>query len=279
MATIDSLFKTADLVGRATFIFAKTMPHNPHYYTARKSWDRPDEFEFVVRTIRAYGMPRIYDGKPYVELSLNGYYYWTMGAAPSATIVINRKRRRYGHALRRDRHLLRQRLLGSNASSGGCRGQTGNWRSRGQANPRPWNAAPEALSTSFLRSSPEMYTGIDPSEMMLREFAGKHPGFRHRTTACTMGDCWPRGRCDVITGLFGVGAFVTETDVVKLKNMLTPGGSWFLMAFAEKVKPELYHVFRVTEQYEDEANACLEEASDEVREIGYHRLYIGRRKK
>ncbi len=79
--------------------FAKTMPQWPHEYTVR-GW-RPDLeqkfFEFVV-LIREEGIVKPWPrdaARPRYRLTyleIDGWEYWTMGAAVPETTVINRAR-------------------------------------------------------------------------------------------------------------------------------------------------------------------------------------------
>jgi hypothetical protein len=72
------------------WIFARTMPHNPHEYTLRRHTDS-GVFDAAVRYIREHGRMETYAGKPYRTLYLDDHKYWTMGAPLEATILINRK--------------------------------------------------------------------------------------------------------------------------------------------------------------------------------------------
>ena len=74
------------------WIFAKTMPDNPHEYTLRKQWD-DDLFVEVVKHIRSNGYTAYFGGRPYTQLDVGDFFYWTMGAPLGETILINRKRR------------------------------------------------------------------------------------------------------------------------------------------------------------------------------------------
>ena len=73
------------------WIFAKTMPKNPHYYTLKKNWKFPEAFEESVILIRKYGIEEKFRGWPYICFNFDGYKYWTMGSPVSQTILINRK--------------------------------------------------------------------------------------------------------------------------------------------------------------------------------------------
>ena len=71
------------------WIFAKTMPGNPHWYTLRKYWKDAD-FCYVVSAIREHGYSEIFKGRRYMMFNMNNMKYWTMGAPLEQTILINR---------------------------------------------------------------------------------------------------------------------------------------------------------------------------------------------
>jgi hypothetical protein len=72
------------------WIFAKTMPQNPHEYTLRKAWDADVPFEAVVQYIRDHGYDMKFGGRNYRCLDVGKHRYWTMGAALAQTTLINR---------------------------------------------------------------------------------------------------------------------------------------------------------------------------------------------
>lgn len=78
-------------IASAEWVFAKTMPQSPHWYTLRRTNDE-QAFEHAVLDIRAYGYTRRYQGYDYTSYDIDGYYYWTMGAPLGETILINRAR-------------------------------------------------------------------------------------------------------------------------------------------------------------------------------------------
>ena len=86
------------LLHQQEWIFAKTMPQNPHFYTLRKKWAVDAEFAWTVEQIRLQGYKQKYGGNWYTCLDVNDHFYWTMGwpilkkDEPNATILINRKR-------------------------------------------------------------------------------------------------------------------------------------------------------------------------------------------
>lgn len=72
------------------WIFARTMPDNPHEYTLRKNTS-DEVFEAAVRFVRENGEPELYYGKQYTVYFCDDHKYWTMGAPLEETILINRK--------------------------------------------------------------------------------------------------------------------------------------------------------------------------------------------
>jgi hypothetical protein len=85
------LERVQDLLLAQQWIFARTMPDNPHWYTLRKNWERDADFGWTVETIRRYGYEEVYEGRSYTMLNIDGMTYWTMGAPTPETILINRK--------------------------------------------------------------------------------------------------------------------------------------------------------------------------------------------
>jgi hypothetical protein len=81
-----------DLIARSRWVFAKTMPDNPHWYTLRKEAD-DSEFVRFVELIRAHGREEPYEGQPYTVLDVDEWFYWTMGAPVDETILVNREPR------------------------------------------------------------------------------------------------------------------------------------------------------------------------------------------
>ena len=76
-------------IASAQWVFAKTMPESPHWYTLRRTSDKT-EFERAVVDIRSYGYSRRYKGYDYISYDIDGWTYWTMGAPLGETILINR---------------------------------------------------------------------------------------------------------------------------------------------------------------------------------------------
>jgi hypothetical protein len=82
--------RVGQLLHDAPWTFARTMPDNPHHYTARRYW-RPADFDHVVEFIRRFGHAQRYNDYVELVLEVGGYFYWS-GALPiAATGWINRK--------------------------------------------------------------------------------------------------------------------------------------------------------------------------------------------
>src|SRR5262245_44065759 len=64
--------RLAELLETAEWRFAKTMVHNPHWYTLRKTWARDEEFVWAVEQIRLRGYRHKFNGSYYIQLHVNG---------------------------------------------------------------------------------------------------------------------------------------------------------------------------------------------------------------
>ena len=88
--------RVKNLLEEAKWIFAKTMPENPHHYCLRKNFEQDDDFVFLVNYIRENGVKEKWGTATYIYLYLDGYRYWTMGAPINysngnpCTILINK---------------------------------------------------------------------------------------------------------------------------------------------------------------------------------------------
>jgi hypothetical protein len=88
--------KVRKLLAEAEWIFAKTMPENPHHYCLRKNFGNDKDFVYLVQYIRNNGVKEDWKGYSYIYLYLDGYRYWSMGAPINnedgslCTILINK---------------------------------------------------------------------------------------------------------------------------------------------------------------------------------------------
>ena len=72
------------------WIYAKTMPYAPHWYTLKKDWHQKISFDAVVLYIRKHGYKEKYGKSWYIKLNIRDMQYWTMGSPLPQTILINR---------------------------------------------------------------------------------------------------------------------------------------------------------------------------------------------
>ena len=87
---ITDIDEVHDILEENKWVFAKTMPETPHFYTLRRTWRDEKEFESIVEYIREHGVKEKFEGKEYIYLHLGDFKYWTMGEAVKDTILINR---------------------------------------------------------------------------------------------------------------------------------------------------------------------------------------------
>jgi hypothetical protein len=84
-----NLIDFKNFISSSQWIFAKTMPQNPHWYTLRKNCN-DSMFCNAVMFIREQGNQVYFKGKPYIQYTIDGFTYWTMGSPIDQTILINR---------------------------------------------------------------------------------------------------------------------------------------------------------------------------------------------
>jgi hypothetical protein len=220
---------------QSAWIFAKTMPDAPHWYTLRKHWAQPVPFESVVGFIREHGYREQFGKSWYTRLDINGLKYWSMGAPLPATILINRAKidrpQPYdliassydslwatAEADAENREIInRIDYEGGSVLDIGC--GTGLW-------------------PDYQPMFPDDYLGIDPSHEMLRRFHAKHPGLPALPTtfeAFSTGE-----RFDTVISLFGAASYVDPAAWMKLPGLLKPNGRYVLMFYRPGYEPETH---------------------------------------
>ncbi len=85
---------TADEIARFiesnTWIFAKTMPDNPHSYVVRSKCKDEEAFQAFVVHIRENGYQVLFRSREYTCFDVGEFKYWTMGSPLEITTIINR---------------------------------------------------------------------------------------------------------------------------------------------------------------------------------------------
>jgi len=85
-----NLLAAKNVLVNADWIYAKSMPKFPHWYTLRETWSDDPLFDEVVAFIRKHGRRERFGRKQFIYFYLDGHKYWTMGAPIPDTILINR---------------------------------------------------------------------------------------------------------------------------------------------------------------------------------------------
>ncbi len=70
--------------------FAKSQPKNPHWYITREKWEGEMPFDIFVLLIRQRGYNNKFRKWKYRQYNIGDFFYWTMGAPLSITVIINR---------------------------------------------------------------------------------------------------------------------------------------------------------------------------------------------
>lgn len=224
------------------YIFAKTMPQNPHEYTLRREWKSSRLFSEVVEFIRRDPIIEVFYGKKYSVLYANGMKYWTMGAPVEETILINRAQFLYdakysGFGENYDAVYSSPEFLDEDKRlfdlfKSEC--------------PRSQDVLDIGCGTGLFLDhvKPETYLGIDPSIPMLAKFADK---FKHRkeakTIACNFEDYYPLANqgFDTVVSLYGTTSYLDPDKLDRIKDLIGLNGRYFMMFYRDGYKPFAYN--------------------------------------
>lgn len=224
----------ASLMHRAPWQFAKTMPHNPHWYTLKQKWADPVAFARAARYTVAAGSTEWFGNRQWLCAYLNGWKYWIYDSNQESTLInkaTNLPKAPYDgiadgydgmfsdlESLEENEHIIKWANPQGRTLDIGC--GTG-------------------LLLDYRPDLTAFYTGIDPSAEMLKKFHVKHPNAD--TVQCGLEHFWvPGPRYDSAVGLFGGVSYAPPVSLERLKNYVVPGGRVFLMLFKEGI-PVLTH--------------------------------------
>ncbi len=233
----DAFEEVGRLLQAQRWIFAKTMPQNPHEYTLRRNWQHDAEFVQVVQYIRKHGYSALFRGRPYTQLNVNDHFYWTMGSPIPETILINRKVRAseagydpiapvYDGLFMDPAHLTENEqvcamlgdLSGKSVLDVGC-------------------------GTGLLLdyATPRSYCGIDSSRAMIAQLSQKHPE-QQESVICTdlRSFVGPAGRYDLVVALFGTASYLDPEELARVPTLLNQGGCFSLMFYKPGYVPETH---------------------------------------
>lgn len=221
---------------RAQWIFAKTMPENPHWYTLRKTWAQDAAFVETVEAMRTYGYREWYKKRPYTMFNVNGMKYWTMGAPLPSTILINRKPIDYRLQPYDPIAPVYDAAFADPASTTENQQLLDLLGDLSQL-----SVLDVGCGTGFLldHTTPAHYTGLDPSAGMLTELRRKHPTYSEAVICCPLeefvGDSY-----DCVLALFGTPNYIAAETLLSIPLLLAPGGRYVLMFFAPDYIPLTY---------------------------------------
>lgn len=251
---------------RSEFQFAKTMPDSPHWYTLRKKWNQPLDWEAVVQFIRDNSYREKYGKAWYKKMNINGHKYWTMGAPLPITILINK-------AVIEDAVLYDQiaPVYDDIWSTPAAFAEDAAVMS--QINYSGGDVLDIGCGTGLFLDHvrPDSYLGIDPSRAMLERLQLKHPGAETINTTLES-YCNLDRKFDLIVSLFGSPSYVDMVALNRIPGMLKPGGRFFVMLYKQGYVPVTDQVTGVSVPH---LNHSVDVLRGNVRQFGNFQIIEG----
>lgn len=229
------------MIESASFVYAKTMPDNPHHYTLRKTW-KDDDFVWAVNFIRDNGYTAYWKGRRYTQINVNDQFYWTMGAPVKDTILINRKKlsRETPYDTIGDKYdtlFVDNESKEEDALVMGILGDVSGL-----------SVLDVGCGTGLLLDhlAPKEYTGIDVSAGMLSVFKKKHPAANLKNTDLYS---FSGGRYDLVVALFGTASYLSASEIERLPMLAKQGGRVVAMFFDQDYYPATHKLTGITMPY------------------------------
>lgn len=220
--------------------FAKSMPTIPHEWTSKSKTDPAAMAAFVeaVDHIRNHGEPRTHKGRKYSYLVHEGYAYWTMSPSTAAWIINRAREFESFDAIADDYDRMfadpgataEDRQLGDLLKRLAI---TGNWSNCTVLD----IGCGTGLFLRLTNLGPEHYTGLDPSGRMLMHAQAEFP--HHRFVQLPMEAYFPQVPFDVVVSTWGSLNYVLPVKLPRVKDLIKPGGRFFLMFHAPGYNPEV----------------------------------------
>ena len=233
----DDLQFIGQIIKESRWIFAKTMPDNPHYYMLRKE-SIDGEFVRFVELIRKYGYRNKYGGAWYTQLNVDNWFYWTMGAPIPITILINRKERRLGIESVYDQICQDYEAMFANEVGEDEDIQIADYISRHNLNGRILEiGCGTGMVTRNLIFDRRQYLGIDPSWEMLEKFRNNPKLCDLQVLHTDFESFCPRGKYRCVFATYGAASYVRPDFWKRLNDILEVGGTFLLMFYADDYYP------------------------------------------
>jgi len=231
--------KIIKILGAQKWIYAKTMPKNPHDYCLRKNFKSDDDFVYAVQFIRDNGIKLSWEGRSYIYLYLNGYRYWTMGCAINKpdgshyTILINRSKyeinslydliaEKYDDMFSSESFKKEDTLL-FDIIRDKCNGKIVLDIGSGTG-----------LFLDNINHNTNDYIGVDPSKNMVDIFKNKHPN--NRVINDNIENLY-LGQFNFICALYGTASYFNEYAYKRIMRMLSKDGKYFFMKYKNDYTP------------------------------------------
>ena len=239
-----------EIIEKSRWIFAKSMPYNPHYYMLRRE-SIDEEFVRFAELIRKYGYRYKYGRTWYIQLNVGSWYYWTMGCPlhncpKTGTILINRKERRLGLESPYDEIAESYEGCFEDETSLDEDVQMADLASRHNLSGRTLEiGCGSGMVTRNLIFNREKYLGIDPSWKMLERFRAHEELANLAVEHTDFESLYSRERFGFVFATYGAASYVRPEFWSRLDEILEPGGSFLLMFYADGYVPAT-HIFTQT---------------------------------
>lgn len=235
----------------ADFVFAKTMPRNPHYYTLKKTWESERLFYEAVMMIREYGYATWFKGRQYTCFDINGWKYWTMGDPLETTWLINRAKIKYDTP-------YDQIASGYDAAFNDQASIEQDKRVMDFINIQTGDKVLDVgCGTGLVLDCYGLpidfrYVGIDPSINMLQRLVEKHGGdisddlrWDISVVNTDVKGYFTKRRFNKVVSLYGAMSYADPDQLYKLLEMIEPGGAGYFMLYSDSYHPVTYEKMHV----------------------------------